>query len=299
MAESQFNVKYDPKSNVTVFTCSPTSRLIIKSAANCNLDTGVEFDPAAKAMNFACDILPRQQYPVILGSSTSPFEVIYTKQITFIKADIDAVAFNPIRTVNDSTSSNAFTQWSMTNASNQNTGFRITLNGRQASSVSGGPNASIIQNVGGDLHIGNVSSNRVLSLFAKGPLSNAVCIGVTADTASTLIAGDRSNISNYRLVVNGNAWSTGWRTVSDSNLKDDVCTLGNCLERIRKISGYTYKIRSAEDGKRCVGVMAQDVETVLPEAVDVLHDGSRVLDYNGVVTLLVEAVKELDRKIVS
>ena len=50
--------------------------------------------------------------------------------------------------------------------------------------------------------------------------------------------------------------------------------------------------REGNDNERYVGVLAQDVAEVLPEAVRTAQDGSLAVNYNGLVGLLVEAVKE-------
>ena len=81
---------------------------------------------------------------------------------------------------------------------------------------------------------------------------------------------------------------------SDRRLKTNVVVVDNALEKLAKLTGYTYD-RIDMPG-RFVGVMAQDVRDVLPEAV---HDANGTLGvaYNGVCALLVEALKEQARRI--
>jgi len=199
----------------------------------------------------------------------------------------------PVQTMNESTASNALTQWVMANDS-VTMGLRLVQNGRTANGLPGGSNAAFIHNATGDLYVGGASNTRAMTFFGTGPLANAVCIGVTPENAPALITMERANLSSYKLIVNGVAWSTSWRTVSDRNAKENVEKITDALAKVRSLNGYTYNLRGEPEERRMAGVMAQDVERVLPEAVDRFADGAYALDYNGVLSLLLEAVKELD-----
>lgn len=68
------------------------------------------------------------------------------------------------------------------------------------------------------------------------------------------------------------------------------------LERVRALRGVSWEWRDASHGdgrRRQIGVIAQDVERVFPEAVLQDHAGRLMVDYAGLVGALVEAVKEL------
>ncbi|GAA3599850.1 hypothetical protein GCM10023078_29070 [Gibbsiella greigii] len=80
-------------------------------------------------------------------------------------------------------------------------------------------------------------------------------------------------------------------------MKTDVEKIAGALDKLEKISGYTY----LKQGVPEAGVIAQEVESVLPHSVTqtelTLNDGSmlkdaRSININGVVALLVEALKE-------
>lgn len=104
------------------------------------------------------------------------------------------------------------------------------------------------------------------------------------------------------LHVDGNvtAYST---TVSDRNLKTDIKNIDNALEKVNKLNGCTFTYTS--DGKQSAGLIAQEVEEVLPSAVTtsklVFHgeEGKeyKVLQYDQTIGLLVEAIKELTTKV--
>ena len=94
-------------------------------------------------------------------------------------------------------------------------------------------------------------------------------------------------------------------TTSDERLKTDISTVENALEKVKSIRGveFTYK----NDGKRSAGVIAQEVEKVLPQAVREkalplqmgVEDETeyKVLQYDQLHALLIEAVKELSDEI--
>lgn len=102
----------------------------------------------------------------------------------------------------------------------------------------------------------------------------------------------------YEFRNDGHAYTNGaWNSSSDTRMKTDVEKIDNALERLSSISGYTY----LKQGVPEAGVIAQEVEQVLPQSVTqtelILNDGSvlpdaRSININGVVALLVEALKE-------
>ena len=78
---------------------------------------------------------------------------------------------------------------------------------------------------------------------------------------------------------------------SDSKLKDNIAAIPDALAKVLTLTGTTYN-RNDIGGPRRAGLIAQDVLAVLPEAV-FDHDGTLALNYNAVVGLLVEAIKEI------
>jgi hypothetical protein len=80
---------------------------------------------------------------------------------------------------------------------------------------------------------------------------------------------------------------------SDINLKTDLKRIGDALNKVKKLTGYTYT--RTDSGERHTGLVAQEVEEVLPEAV---KQGQHLsLAYGNMVGLLVEAIKELSDRI--
>ena len=104
------------------------------------------------------------------------------------------------------------------------------------------------------------------------------------------------------LHVDGNvtAYST---TVSDQRLKHDINKIENALDKICQISGYTFTYN--ENNKESAGVIAQEVEQILPSAVEnkklVFHGQEgveyKIVQYDQLHGLLIEAIKELKAEI--
>ena len=95
---------------------------------------------------------------------------------------------------------------------------------------------------------------------------------------------------------------------SDESLKENIKNIENPLEKISQINGVTFdwtedyiKQHGGEDEyfvrKNDVGVIAQEVEKVLPQVVATRKDGIKAVKYDRIVALLIEAVKELKKEI--
>lgn len=102
--------------------------------------------------------------------------------------------------------------------------------------------------------------------------------------------------SNKRIYTGGDILAGGNVTAySDIRRKKDLVKLDNALGKVEQLTGYTYT--SKTDDKRYTGLIAQDVQKVLPEAVHKEElDGHLSLAYGNMAGLFVEAIKELTRK---
>lgn len=85
---------------------------------------------------------------------------------------------------------------------------------------------------------------------------------------------------------------------SDRRLKKNLDPIGNALQRVAKLTGYTYDRVDLATGRQA-GIVAQELKSVVPEAVQVGQDTQGTLSVNplGVIGLLVNAVNELAAKV--
>lgn len=84
---------------------------------------------------------------------------------------------------------------------------------------------------------------------------------------------------------------------SDRRLKTDIKKLTGAMTKVMKISGYTYDRIDIEGPSRQVGLMADEVKAVVPEAVTTGEDGYDRVSYGNLVALLIECVKSQERSI--
>jgi hypothetical protein len=96
------------------------------------------------------------------------------------------------------------------------------------------------------------------------------------------------------------AYST---TISDERLKEDISTVENALDKVKQIRGVEFT--RTTNGKRSAGVIAQEVEKVLPQAISEkalpLQTGTdtiyKTVDYDALNALLIESIKELSARV--
>jgi hypothetical protein len=100
----------------------------------------------------------------------------------------------------------------------------------------------------------------------------------------------------HTLHVDGNIYASGNVTAySDARKKTNLQIIDNSLNKIEKINGYTYE----KDNVRYTGLVAQEVLSILPEAVVGNEEDGYGLAYGNMVGILVEAIKELSGKVKS
>lgn len=106
-----------------------------------------------------------------------------------------------------------------------------------------------------------------------------------------------------RLEVAGNVLATNVTVPSDARLKQDIKQIDRAADLVKQLRGVRYKwtpaarARFGSDDKQTMGLLAQDVQRVMPEAVTVLPDGTLTVSYDKVVPVLVEAMKSQQSRI--
>jgi hypothetical protein len=110
--------------------------------------------------------------------------------------------------------------------------------------------------------------------------SQRVGIGTTNPTSALHVVGD--------VLVTGITTSTDFNSSSDINLKDNIQRIENPIDKVLQLDGVTFNWK--ETNRPSVGVVAQQVEKVLPQLVS--GDQTKTVNYNGLIALLIECVKE-------
>ena len=99
--------------------------------------------------------------------------------------------------------------------------------------------------------------------------------------------------------ADGDVYAYSTTTASDENLKKDVVTVADAVTKVEALKGVTFKWK--KNDVESAGVIAQDVEKVLPQVVKVVADTDgtefKAVNYGGLTSLLIEAVKDLSARI--
>lgn len=125
--------------------------------------------------------------------------------------------------------------------------------------------------------------------------------GTSVNTGNTLVARDSSgdftagSITLTNLTASQTVTAQNFDSTSDNRIKNNVQTVKNALETINNLRGVSFNWK--ETGNKSYGVIAQEIEKVLPELVKT--EEIKSVNYNGLIGVLIEAVKELSVEIES
>ena len=127
-------------------------------------------------------------------------------------------------------------------------------------------------------------------------------IGTTNPTSRLTVDGDLlvSGVSTFQgnvylggISASGIVTATDFNATSDINLKENIRPIQNSSEIISGLEGVRFVWKA--DGKESIGVIAQEVEKTLPELVS--NGNTKTVNYNGLIGVLIEAVKDQQKQI--
>jgi hypothetical protein len=145
------------------------------------------------------------------------------------------------------------------------------------------------------LEWGTVSSGSGATL-TDDTATNATRYVTFADaTSGSLTTAYVSSTKLYYNPSTGTLNATNFNSLSDLQFKTDVRLIENSLDIVNSLDGVAFKWIDSE--AQSYGVIAQEVEQVIPALVDINDDGIRSVNYNGLIGFLIEAVKELSAKV--
>lgn len=108
---------------------------------------------------------------------------------------------------------------------------------------------------------------------------------------------EKLNTRSNGIQVTGSAYASSFLYSSDKRLKENIVSLGDATEKLGQISSYRYNYKADENKTPKIGVMAQEVMKVYPEAVSTDEDGMMAVDYPALVPALIKAVNELSAEV--
>jgi len=129
-------------------------------------------------------------------------------------------------------------------------------------------------------HFGG-GSNKVLTIQGGGGTNR---VGINDDTPS------------YALDVSGTIRATGdVIAYSDIRVKENITTIENALDKVKKLRGVEYN--KIDNPEKSIGVIAQEIEEVIPEVVREDNEGMKSVAYGNITAVLIEAIKEQQKQI--
>jgi len=160
--------------------------------------------------------------------------------------------------------------------------------------------------VGGNLFAGNTTSPYPARAFLQ--LSDALPDGVVVRN-SNATAGKYwrtcyvNNLNTCHILNQGGVGvyltdgATSWTGTSDERLKDIIEPINNAVSKVSSLRSVIGKYKNDSEGTRRSFLIAQDVQSVLPEAVDSTNSDALGVRYTEVIPLLVAAIKELTARV--
>ena len=131
------------------------------------------------------------------------------------------------------------------------------------------------------------------NILASNAGTGWLLTGTNGTTTCTL----GQNASTSQLVSSTDVYAPDFVATSDIRTKNSIVTVDSALDRVMKMRGVFFE-RNAEPGERRVGVIAQEVEEILPEVVYTDESGMKSVSYGSIIGLLIEAIKE-QQKVIS
>ena len=107
---------------------------------------------------------------------------------------------------------------------------------------------------------------------------------------------DQPSTDNFTLEINGHMIADKYKGRSDARLKSNIVPIPNSLDTIRNLQGVSYNMKNNEH-KKSFGLIAQEVEHIIPEIVETDPNGYKAISYMELLPFLIESVKELSNEI--
>ena len=146
--------------------------------------------------------------------------------------------------------------------------------------VTGGVGISKNTHIGGTL---NVTGNTTINSTKK-----LICATIESNVGSNKVTFNH----DIELAPNKTVTAHQFFAASDRNLKQNIVPIENALDKVCKMEGVHYEFIS-NPGVKKLGLIAQDVEKIIPEVVSENNEGTKGIDYAPIVGILIESIKEL------
>jgi len=148
------------------------------------------------------------------------------------------------------------------------------------------PNGDIsLGDTSADIYIGNGTSNVDIIFEQNGEIRGLTGVTLTIGQSDSYVTFANS------ITVSGDVNST-----SDVKFKDNIKTLTDSLYKVLSLRGVEYD-RNDKNGDHQIGLIAQEVEEIIPDLVHESSDGLKAISYGNITAVLIEAIKEQQEQI--
>ena len=211
------------------------------------------------------------------NTTASGFASVAIGQYNVLNTSDNAFAFAATNT--------AFSIGNGTGSSSRSDAFKVLFNGNTT--------------IDGNTYIGTAGTPNGTSIYGSAFTSSSngrmilrLASDSTANRSMVIFYNPNGDVGS----INTNGSSTAYTTSSDYRLKEDLKDF-NGLEMVSNISVYNYKWKV--DETRSYGVMAHELQEVLPDAVSGEKDAEEMqgVDYSKIVPLLIKSIQELTAKV--
>ena len=159
-----------------------------------------------------------------------------------------------------------------------------------------------LSNIPAGIVSGSIQITKTLQEVTTAGNTTDTSISITNPTAST-------SKTTGALIVTGGIGTSGdvfaggdvvAYASSDRRLKDNILPIQNPLQKINQIGGYSFEWNVEKQNiykGKDYGVIAQEIEEILPELVDTRENGYKAVKYDKLVSLLIEGIKDLSQQV--
>jgi hypothetical protein len=221
-----------------------------------------------------------------------------TSNVNYITGVDNTQNTNITLSINNAASASAYANTGIRNAASAsqyaNTGINNAASASQYANTGINNAASASQYANNGITLAQASYNKAnASIFIINDGStNQTLYPLFSNTTSGSIGG--VNTSSSKLTYNpssGVLSTTQFSATSDEVLKENIQTITNALDMVRSLRGVSFDWK--ENGKPSFGLIAQELEKLLPQLVNISEDGIKSVFYNGIIAFLIEAIKQL------
>ena len=270
-------------------------RALVQSAADSNVFTDADHSKLDNIQSGATDDQTSAEIKTLLASNKLTSTHLNTDSVT--SSQIVNLNVTRAKIANDAINGDKIADDAITNAKIDAGAVNSASLGTDAVAT-----AKIQDNAVTFAKIEDVAQNRILGRVATGTgdittltAANVRSMINVADGATSYTSNQATNTSSnvtFGTINCSSLTATGNVTAfSDATLKTDIHSINDALGIVGKLRGVTYKWLS--NGEADIGVIAQEVQEVVPEVIKETEDGIKTVDYGRLVSVLINAVNEL------